>query len=227
MTTPTNKAPVTLRLDDEHRQTLEQLALDSSSSEVLRRGLRMVASEQAMTGAPMYPRLVDDADIESAVEEAARAACEALDKLFPAGTRPESQGISSNFQGTVKEHLLAMLTGKPGAAWNATRQLPSLFGDWRALGRLPRSAGAHEGYGVVQLPSRHGDEALYYDSDHRRFVPLKSLDASTLFTSADGALKAAFAWMAQNTLSPRACSLKLCLLSFEADGPLTMVEVAT
>lgn len=225
MTTP-SKAPVTLRLDDEHRQTLDELAAQSSSSEVLRRGLRMVASENAMPEAPMYPRLVDDADIESAVEEAARAACEALDKLFPAGTRPESQGISSNFQGTVKEHLLAMLTGKPGAAWSAARQMPALFGDWRSLGQLPRVAGPHEGYGIVQMPARQGDEALYFDSDHNCFVPLKSLEASTLFTSSEGALKAAFAWMAKHTLSPRACSLKMCLLNFEADGPMTMTEVA-
>jgi hypothetical protein len=225
MTDPKNP-PVTLRLDSEWRQALDQLASNSSASEVLRRGLRMVASEHAMPGAPMYPRLVDDADVEAAVEEATRAACEVLDSLFPAGTRPESRGISSNFQGTLKEHLLAMLTGKPGASWSHDRQIPALFGDWRALGRLSRSAGAQEGYGVVQLPGRQGDEALYFDSDHNRFVPLAELDPGTLFTSSELAVKAAFAWMETNTLSPRACSLKLCLVRFADDSSLEMTALA-
>jgi len=227
MTNPTetkNPSPISLRLDETHQKTLNQLSLGSSPSDVLRKGLRMVASSELSAGAPLYARLVDEPEIEEAVEEAMQAAVDVLDRLFPQ-KGPEKFGISSNFQGVLKEHITAMLTGKASARSTHSRALNALFGDWKSLGQV-RSAGPQEGYSVVQLPVRHGDDPMYYHSDKKRFVPLATVGADTLFTSEDAALKDVFTWMKSEELSPREVQLKLCVLSFAHDGPLQVVAVA-
>lgn len=223
-TMPPTKPPVTLRLDDEHRGQLERLAQASSPSDVLRRGLRLVADTELASDAPMYPRLVDDEDVDEVIEDATRAACDVLQQLFP-DKGPELHGISSNFQGTLKEHLQAMLAGRPAATWSHRRHLNALLGDGRSLGSI-RSAATQEGYSLTRLPTRHGDEPVYFDSDSARFVPLERVSAGSLFTSPEAAVREAFAWMQAHDVSPRQAPLRLCLLSFAHDGPLRLVDIA-
>jgi transcriptional regulator with XRE-family HTH domain len=61
---------------------------------------------------PLHPLHLDNEDVQDTVEDAVRLACERLDELFP-GARREVDGISSEFQGLLKEHVSAMLRGEP------------------------------------------------------------------------------------------------------------------
>ncbi len=218
------KSPVTVRLDDEHRLTLESLAADSSPSDVLRRGLRMVASAERAANAPLHPRLVSEDAIVEVIERAAQAACEVLDELFE-GHPKERGGISSNFVGTLQDHLEAMLTGKEASHRSYSRELNALFGDWRSLGRL-RAATANEGFSIMLTSDLAGAPPLFFHSDRQSFVELHAVGADTLYTSEDAARRAVFDWMRKNAISPRAYHLRLCLLAFGDTGPLTVAEVA-
>ncbi len=60
---------------------------------------------------PKHALHVDNPDVQEAIEDAARLACERLDELFP-GARKEVDGISSEFQGLLVNHLSAMLRGQ-------------------------------------------------------------------------------------------------------------------
>jgi hypothetical protein len=53
---------------------------------------------------------LDRPEIDQAVEDAAQAACEILDKQFPGW---DNGGITSNFQGLLADHIRAMLKGNP------------------------------------------------------------------------------------------------------------------
>ena len=70
---------------------------------------------------PAHTRHLDDEDVKEAIEDAARAACDRLGELFP-GARAEVDGISSNFQGMLVEHLSAMLCGQP--AYRPSHHVP-------------------------------------------------------------------------------------------------------
>jgi transcriptional regulator with XRE-family HTH domain len=63
---------------------------------------------------PAHSLHLDNTDVQDAIDEAARAACNRLDELFP-GVPKESDGISSNFQGLLVAHLSAMLCGRQAA----------------------------------------------------------------------------------------------------------------
>lgn len=93
-------------------------------------GLPVLAASPANPPAvdlPLHPLHVDDEPVQEALEEAARLACERLDRLFP-GAKPESRGISSNFQGLLVHHLAAMLSGEPAAA-ERPRLTPLVYTD--------------------------------------------------------------------------------------------------
>jgi transcriptional regulator with XRE-family HTH domain len=60
---------------------------------------------------PLYPHFVDDPEIMETIEEAVSELCGKLDELFP-GAKRESEGISSNFQGLLRDHVCAMLCGQ-------------------------------------------------------------------------------------------------------------------
>lgn len=60
---------------------------------------------------PVHALHLNSDAVQEAVEEAARAACTELDALFP-DSRPEVDGLNSNFQGLLVEHLKAMLCGE-------------------------------------------------------------------------------------------------------------------
>jgi transcriptional regulator with XRE-family HTH domain len=60
---------------------------------------------------PLHPLFVDDTDVLETIEEAVSELCGKLDELFP-GAKRESEGISSNFQGLLRDHVCAMLCGQ-------------------------------------------------------------------------------------------------------------------
>ena len=72
--------------------------------------LSAVESQEVL---PQHALHLDSDEVNEAVEAAASAACSALDKLFPEGIRPEVEGIGSDFQGLLTNHLRAMLRGQP------------------------------------------------------------------------------------------------------------------
>lgn len=61
---------------------------------------------------PLHPLHMDNEAVQTAIEEAAKLACDRLDELFP-DARAEVDGISSEFQGLLVKHLSAMLRGQP------------------------------------------------------------------------------------------------------------------
>lgn len=218
-------SPVTVRLDEEHRAILERLALDSNPSEAIRRAIRLAENTRGSGEAPLYPRLIDEDTVVEAIDAATRAACDVLDELFPQPHSAELGGISSNFQGTLAEHLAEMLMGRAHKTYTYRRYLNALLGDEHALGKV-RTASSREGYSAVQLPERVTQAALYFDGDRGQFVPLKSLGADQLYTDPKAVVGAVFSWMNEMGVSPRESRIRLCLLNFEADGPLQAVEVA-
>jgi transcriptional regulator with XRE-family HTH domain len=60
---------------------------------------------------PLHAICLEDEKVSEVIEEAARAAIEKLDELFP-GNRPEVDGISSNAQGLLVEQIKALLKGQ-------------------------------------------------------------------------------------------------------------------
>lgn len=63
---------------------------------------------------PRQPRHLASKETDQAIEDAVRAACALLDSWLQV-KHPERDGISSNFQGQLREHVAAMLCGKPGS----------------------------------------------------------------------------------------------------------------
>jgi len=100
--------------------------------------------------ASCYPRHVDTPEVCDVIEESVRLACRELDQLFPGAAPDGGQGVSSNFQGLLVEHVRAMLTGKNHAQRSHHTELPVLLADDGVFGApfsLPDIPGA--GYMVV------------------------------------------------------------------------------
>lgn len=83
---------------------------------------------------PIHARFVDDPVVVDAVEEAVSELCEKLDELFPGSSR-EREGISSNFQGHLQDHIFAMLCGEMHAQKYHRVALPELLYSDRMFGR--------------------------------------------------------------------------------------------
>lgn len=218
-------SPVTLRLDAEQREQLSSLAGEGPTSNVLRDGLQALVRTRRAGKAPLYPKLVTEADIAEAVARAASAAVEVLDELF-AGQPAETRGIGSNFHGLLEEHLTVMLTGREASLRCYSRELNPLLADEEVFGRM-RSLRGSEGYCLQRSPERHGESPLYLDSDRNSFRALEKIEAGSLFTNTDVAVKAGLSWLKNEELSPRDCSLRLCILAWPDEGPLTLAELAT
>lgn len=210
---PTPLAPVTLRLDRENRELLEDLSRDSSASAVLRLGLQTLARLQTNTKGALYPVDVDEPHVKDAITRAAKAAVETLDELFE-GKKPESAGISSNFHGLLEEHLRAMLLGREAAYRTHRTHLNALFADHKVFGEV-RQAQRDEGYCLAKQATTLGQETLYFDSDRNRFVELFRVEVGSLYTSVDAAIKAGLAWLKSEELSPREHPLRLCILGWD------------
>lgn len=174
---------------------------------------------------PLYPRMVEEPSIAEGIERAAKAACEELETLLPPGVPAETGGIGSNFQGTLEAHIAAMLQGRLGAAVRHSRPINALFGSEDCFGRL-YTANPSEGYTVVLNPRKLGEEPLYFHDEKQAFVPLQKMSVTELFTSQKAAVNAVFAWLQKEERSPREEDFRLCILSFQGDGPLTVTATA-
>lgn len=98
---------------------------------------------------PAHSLHLDNEVVQEAIEDAARDACQRLGELFP-GNRPEVDGISSNFQGLLVQHLSAMLRGQQAANIGHLVSLTSLVYSDDQLGREYSLAEGANGY-LVRL----------------------------------------------------------------------------
>lgn len=98
---------------------------------------------------PLHPLHLDSEVVQTAIEEAAKLACERLDELFP-GARAEVDGISSEFQGLLVKHLAAMLRGQPHYRLSHQSNLKPLVYSDVDLGREFALAEGAEGF-LVRL----------------------------------------------------------------------------
>jgi hypothetical protein len=215
------KSPIPVRLTEEDERALA--LIPGNRSDILRRGIHLQAASWAPL-VPLYAHDVSEPHIQTAIEEAAAAACERLDELF-GGAPKESGGIGSNFQGVLVEHLAAMLTGREAARQNYSRQINPLFGDWATFGR-DQSCGAKEGFTIMQVPERLDGERLFYNDDRKAFVPLDQACAGALFSGQEYAVAAAYKWLREEGISPRERQLRVCILSFADDGPLKVARIS-
>lgn len=129
---------------------------------------------------PMHSLHLDHPKVQEAIEDAAKAACERLDELFP-GNRPEVDGISSNFQGLLVAHLSAMLCGRQDASASHPVMLKGLVYSNALLGREYVLADDADGYLVRLL----GTDKVLDDNRFRR-----ARAAQDLYTSWDSAADA-------------------------------------
>lgn len=210
--------PIAFRPTEDDTSSLAQVP--GSVTEVIRKGIAIQASlcERLV---PLYPRSVHEPEIALAVEEAARAAVERLDVLFE-GKAPESQGISSQFQGLLEQHLRAMLRGRPFHLNSHRIPLNPLFGDSDSYGKCDEPS-MSQGIALLKVKKTLGEPDMVLDPDKRRFVPEEKLEAGSLFTSVDAAVEFAFIWLKEEEMEPRENRLQLQLYSFAADGPLQRV----
>jgi len=98
---------------------------------------------------PLHSLHLDNPVVQEAIEDAARDACQRLDELFP-GNKPELDGLSSNFQGLLVQHLSAMLCGRQAANIGHLVTLKSLVYSDSLLGRQYSLAEGADGY-LVRL----------------------------------------------------------------------------
>lgn len=210
--------PIAFRPTEEDASNLAQVP--GTVSEVIRKGIAMQASLCERL-APLYPRSVDEPEIALAVAEAAKAAVERLDELF-AGKPPESQGISSQFQGLLEQHLRAMLLGRPFHHSSHRIPLNPLFGDSDSYGKCDEPDRT-QGIALLKVKKTLGEPDMVLDPDRGRFVPEEKLEPGSLFTSVDAAVEYAFSWLKQEEMEPRENRLQLQLYSFAADGPIQRV----
>jgi hypothetical protein len=212
-------SPVSFRPDPQQRLLLESVAQAEgvSATEVIKRGLGLVAkSVNSSARMPMYSRRVDDPRVTKPIEAAAAAACEVLDEMMrELGVRaPEVNGISSNFQGLLVEHLTAMLTGDEHARKTYSTALHPLFATWKSFGRVPLPTKL-QGYTLMRERTRSCPEELYFNGDHG-WVPLNRLDIGDLYTSDDAAVTDTLKHMEQQGEVPRDYPMQLVLIDFES-----------
>jgi len=191
--------------------------------DILRLSLGLSARGAEGARSPLFPRLVEDPEVRKVVDAAAAAALAELARLFPP-PNTQAPAPGSAFHQSLLDHINALLAGKDGAARSHPRSLPTLFGDPQALGKV-RAPERHENYGLAWA---RGPEAALccLDTDVDQFVPVENASLGALFSSADEARLAAFAWMRAHGAHPQETPVKLCLLSFEDPGPLQLTALA-
>lgn len=188
----------------EHRLTVQELARDSGVSPLtvyrIENGsggvatqslfavlhvlnldvLRHVVDTLPRETLPLHHIHVSSTDVQERIAAAARVACQQLEELFP-GVAPEVEGITSNFQGLLEDHLTAMLCGRPSAQPTHRVVLPELVYSDDMLGREYSLAEGASGFLVRLLGT---NKVL----DNNRFCQARR--ASDMYTSWDGAAMA-------------------------------------
>jgi transcriptional regulator with XRE-family HTH domain len=130
---------------------------------------------------PLYEMHLDDETVDGAVEEAIKLACEHLDEtLFP-DARAEVDGLSSNFQVLLKEHMRALLRGETAYRPPYLMPLKPLVYSDEMLGREYSLKPGADGY-LVRL------EGTQRVLDGGRFRLARK--AGDMYTSWDAAAKA-------------------------------------
>lgn len=182
----------------------------------------------------VHPIHIDDAEVEKAIERAVASACFELDMIFP-DAPPETKGISSEFQGLLREHVRAMLTGKPAANKSTRTHLPVLLASDNVFGEhfdLPAEQGAgylafnpvtrevlsaYSGKFVkaARLPdvefgaARQLQAPLYFSFGGR--------DVDALFSFHDGATRAALVAMNEMGESPSTYPVRIIAAVYEGE----------
>jgi hypothetical protein len=227
---PAQARPVSIRLTGEESSVLESLQAESTS-QVFKDGLALLAGTELTRDVALYPRAVDEPAVDDAVEEAVKAACDVLRGLFPAGPGVELRAISSNFQGTLADHIRAMLCGYDGAKLSYRRDINALLADWKTFGRLKSAevfASARVGYTVMQYG--RGAPDLFLDPESGKMVGLERLRFGVTCTTQDVAVGEALKWLAKNVLSPRQERFHLVALLDSGLGneydPMSVIEIA-
>ena len=134
---------------------------------------------------PLHSLHLDNEIVQEAIEDAARAACQRLDELFP-GSKREVDGISSNFQGLLVQHLSAMLCGRQAANIGHLVALDSLVYSEGLLGREYSLAEGASGY-LVRLT---GTDKVLDEGKFRR-----ARAARDMYTTWDAAATAVRAYV--------------------------------
>ncbi|KWA84110.1 hypothetical protein WL29_22355 [Burkholderia ubonensis] len=115
---------------------------------------------------PLHPLHIENEVVQEAIEEAAQLACRRLDELFP-GARKESEGISSNFQGLLVQHLSAMLRGQPHYRLSYSAELKQLVYSDVDLGNEYSLKDGAQGYLVRLLDTQKVLEDRKFRLAHR------------------------------------------------------------
>ncbi len=232
---PSESSPVSIRITKDYMSLLE--ALNSPSrSQAFKDGLALLAGTELTRDVALYPKSIDDPEVDAAVEEAVSAACKVLEGLFPAGPGVELHGINSNFQGTLADHIRAMLCGHVGAKLAYRRDMNALLSNDRTFGRLQESrtgAKARVGYTVMRFGRDAPD--LFLASETGEMRPLEKLHYADTFTSADYAVDGVLKLLVKEELSPRQERLHLVALQLVdepraegvvGDNGLVVLEIA-
>ena len=143
---------------------------------------------QAQDALPLHPLFVDDEQVEYVVEEAVSELCEKLHGLFP-GARREAEGISSNFQGLLCDHIRAMLCGDMHHRASHRIELNALLYSDSILGREYSLKDGADGYLVRLL----GTDYVLEDGAFRL-----ARKVSDLYTSWDAAAEAVRRYVKEN-----------------------------
>lgn len=131
---------------------------------------------------PLHPLSLQSAPVDDALERAAAAAVAVLDELFE-GEPPETAGINSNFQGLLKDHLAAMLTGAPAARCGRVALNRLVYTEAEVGGPQTAPSSQNLAGWVVRLDG--ADTVLR----ELRFVPLAHFPNSEAFVSRDYAVQ--------------------------------------
>lgn len=157
---------------------------------------------------PLHPRHIDNPEVQEAIDDAVREACHRLDDLFP-GVSKETEGIGSNFQGLLVQHVTAMLCGRQSANIGHLVQLPNLVYSDDALGREYVLEEGADGY-LVRLT---GTDKVLEDG---RFRQVRSVN--DLYTSWDSAAAAVRKYVETQGHLPGPVRITSGWLAREEDG---------
>lgn len=170
-------------------------------------------------------RFEADQDVEEAIEQAAAAACEALDSAFPGC---DNGGITSNFQGSLKSVLTEMLKGRAPAQRGHATSLPALIVDETFFGD-PCQPG--DAFLLTKLSEAHWE----FDEAHNRYRPQRHLialqpdsskfrplaECGDAWTSFEAAVNAAVAHIKENGFTAeeaREQRLSIQAVAFNSNG---------
>jgi hypothetical protein len=225
---PVKNNPVSVRLGTAEHSLLEALEAESTS-QAFKAGLALLASTELTREIALYPKAVDSPEVDEKVEEAVQAACTVLDELFRAAPGVELRGINSNFQGTLADHIRAMLCGRAGAKLSHRREINALFADWKTFGRIIETSTTGSDIGFTVMRFGRGGPDLFLDPEAGKLVELKNLNFGATFTEQEHAVDGVLSYLAKNSLSPRQERLHMVAVAPSGtaeDDPLVVESIA-